>query len=146
MLKVPEKGSVVWVELYPGISEREDFKGVSVGIKHVGPKVARRWTYQGLAFRSKEARRVSKLREGTTKETAPELWGDILTPEGAEESADMVDEVLAECVDGVKGAPDGVLEYLDFVEGLTLMNLAIGGQTLKPSQTFRSEDTGDVDG
>jgi hypothetical protein len=145
MLKVPEKGSITWLELFPDVSEREDFRGVSVGIKHVGPKVARRWTYQGLKFRTSEARRVSKLRDGTTKESAPELWEDLLTPEGAEESADMVDEVLAECIEGVRGADEAILEYLDFGEGLSLMNKAIGGQTLKPSQTFRSKDSSNVD-
>lgn len=156
MLRVPKKGSIEWVPLYPDITKNEEFKGVSVGIKHVGPVESRRWACKSLALSLEETKRVADHRKGYTRDQAPELWEDgVMTPEAAESSLAMVNEVLGVCCAGIKGVEGAesmsgeecveFLGYLDVSEGIALMNLAIQQQSLKPAHLFRTENSGNVE-
>jgi len=172
MLKVPEKNSVKWIDLYgeplPELKEgekrngaiepittRPDFEGVVVGVRHVGPKKVRPWRMTLLSMRQREARRIADHRKETTPETAPDFWDDgAMTAEGIDETQDAIDEILGSAIvgiDGVSGLAKNdqpgaldLLGYLDIDEGFRLMERVLEMQSLSKRQFFRSKDSGDL--
>lgn len=154
-IKLPKKGSVCWIDLVDTVTSNEIYKGVQIGIQHVGPKEARSWAHAYQRLQLNEAKRMAGERKGLTKEQAPELWGvSALTPEGMIESEEMIQSVYNDCVAGVRGIDDvkdtdnqgaiAFLDYLELSERLKIVDIALRQQSLQKEQFFRSTGSSDV--
>lgn len=147
-LKPPAKGSIETLELYP-ITLNPQHEGISVDVQHVGPRRKWEWDKRGQKLRLEEARRMHDQRKGTTKDSAPDLWGDnAMTPEGLDEFRSLLMDVFSETVTGLHGVEvdktEDFLDYLDMPEMSKLFQSVVGVQSLRPQQIF-TKGPGDVE-
>ena len=152
MKKRPQKGAIAWIPL----SDFADgYNGELVGIKYVGPKMAKQW--QNLAHKTQfeESKRVAETRKPFTPTQAPEMWeSNFMTPDGLVAYEDMIWAIIAEAVGGLRHAPDwgtsdeealALVEHLDTPAQAGLMRRAQELQRLATDEFFRSEDPGDLE-
>ena len=146
-----KKGDVEWIDMAK-VCPGHGFEGIQVGIEHVGPGVARRWSFRLEALRRAELARIIELRKQFSKEDFPDLYATsadgsptTASVEGMEALSDLCVDILRECLAGVRGAPEveGVsdrqaladyVRYLAVAESLLAPAIAI--QSLKAEDIF----------
>lgn len=133
------------------------FAGVKVYIEHVGPGLARQWTFAFRKIQETELPILVELRRATTKEESPELWpavpGAIITARGME-LADEFSVTMGEaCISRVEGWPslEGEEDKKELTKELkrlgvlwVLMNPMREVQGLTPEQFPAAKDHGDI--
>lgn len=86
----------------------EQHEDVTVEVTLVGASIAYEWGLRTRGIRLRDARRLSEMREGTTKETAPDLWvPSAMTEEGAREMQSSNMEILGEAFHRINGVHVG---------------------------------------
>ncbi len=87
---------------------------VKLEVKLVGASLAFQWGMATRQARLRDAQRWAKLREGTTKATAPELWGEgNLTADGSREYREALRSVLTEAFVKIHGVTVGDVDLVD---------------------------------
>ncbi len=145
-LKFKAVGSVRTVPLYPDAedSARQDVK---LRIRLMGPGRVRSWKLKLQASELLDAKRMAKLRDGTTKETAPLLWDDrVSAPETMAEMEDFYRTVLKEALIGVEGVQvgDTDLATIEDVDKLLTELEAIGLAELVATRVVKEQTPNDV--
>jgi hypothetical protein len=121
------------------------FDSIEIGIKHIGPNEQRIFSYRMQQARYKEMRRIPILREGLSREQAPELYDErlpFITEEGLTEmreiSGQLMDKVIAEVTGPVDGETleEKVTELKRYEIAELLIEVMIGVQSLAPALTF----------
>lgn len=144
MKRPPQKNSVEWVAIHPMLDEeledRDDYQGVEVGLKFVGPRMARGWA---LALR-----RLYLSEQAAA--TARADGKDDISDAGLDASIALNDDVLAAAVVGMRGveglgeddaeAAIEIIQYLGVEAGVSAAAQSLN--TLSARQRFRPENFG----
>jgi hypothetical protein len=126
--------------------EAQDHKDVTIEVTLVGSSIAYEWGLRTRGIRLRDARRLSDMREGTTKETAPDLWlASTMTEEGAREMQKSNMEILDGAFCRIHGVfvGDRDLSKLEPKEAVELLKAAgIASQIATRCIEAQSPDTG----
>jgi hypothetical protein len=124
----------------------EEHKDVTVEVALVGASIAYEWGLRTRGIRLRDARRLSEMREGTTKETAPDLWvPSAMTEEGAREMQASNMEILGEAFRRINGVfvGDRDLAAIEHADAIKLLKATgIASQVATRCIEAQSPDTG----
>lgn len=149
----PDLGSIEWRPLPEG----HGLPATTIGIRHVGPRAARRWSRQIQRLRREEDDRIRCLRRAAIQVAGedaaaedPALFADppkYQTPEADEAYEALFDDLVAEAVAGLDSVEDSayarrLLEYLAPGAALELIVMILDQQSLSARQSFHTADPG----